>query len=190
MLHRKKGQLKLLYLVKWSASLNSLSWITLCSLVNLVLLLALLCSAHKNFVHSSQWPWRRWHDLLLCKGTVTVTVGTSSGGLFKGAGGAFTGLRAWQEPFFGRPLGRLELIGRDLISSWYRFYNLLATVKVSSSKICQLLNNMYCSQFQCNCAKFHLNRADFHWRFSRILPNCNYANIHWCCAMTRSARTS
>ena len=58
-LHRKKGLLKLLYLVRWSASLNSLSWITLCSLVNLVLLLALLWSAHKNSEHSSQWPWKR-----------------------------------------------------------------------------------------------------------------------------------
>ena len=117
------------------------------------------------------------------KEIVTVTVGTSSGGLFKGAGGAFTGLRAWQEPFIGRPLARLELIGRDLIPPWYGFYSLVATVKVSSSKICQMLNNMYCAKFQCNCAKFHLNSANFHWRFSRILPNCNCANFHWCCAI-------
>ena len=70
------------------------------------------------------------------------------------------------------------------------FYNLLSSVKVNSSKICQislilrhLLNKIYCAKFHCNCAKFHLNCAIFHWRFSRILPNCNCANFHWYCAI-------
>ena len=70
------------------------------------------------------------------------------------------------------------------------FYSLLSSVKVNSSKICQislilrhLLNKIYCAKFHCNCAKFHLNCAIFHWRFSRILPNSNCANFHWYCAI-------
>ena len=70
------------------------------------------------------------------------------------------------------------------------FYSLLSSVKVNSSKICQislilrhLLNKIYCAKFHCNCAKLHLNCAIFHWRFSRILPNRNCANFHWYCAI-------
>ena len=49
------------------------------------------------------------------------------------------------------------------------FYSLLSSVKVNSSKICQislilrhLLNNLFCSKLHLNCAKFNINCANFH----------------------------